>query len=109
MLEMFKLWRVALEAASRSRYHSVTTTTNMDPPSQALAQRLPEGVRDTFAARSEYSNVRFSLASAALHMHGATPYPAWGSIQASSPSLEYSEKAATSARDISTPQRPAGM
>jgi hypothetical protein len=39
---------------------STTTTTNMDPASQALAQRLPEGVPDTFAARSEYSDVPVS-------------------------------------------------
>ncbi|KAK3216205.1 hypothetical protein GRF29_8g2550851 [Pseudopithomyces chartarum] len=32
----------------------------MDPASQALVERLPEGVRDTFAARSEYSNVPIS-------------------------------------------------
>ena len=32
----------------------------MDPASQALAQRLPDGVRDTCAARSEYGNVPVS-------------------------------------------------
>jgi hypothetical protein len=32
----------------------------MDPASQALAQRLPDGVRDTSAARSEYGNVPVS-------------------------------------------------
>lgn len=39
---------------------STIATANMDPASQALAERLPEGVRDTFAARSEYSNVPIS-------------------------------------------------
>jgi hypothetical protein len=38
----------------------VTTTTTMDPASHALAQRLPNGVRDTSAARSEYGNVPVS-------------------------------------------------
>lgn len=32
----------------------------MDPASQALAQRLPDGVRDTSAARSKYGNVPVS-------------------------------------------------
>ncbi|XP_014550387.1 hypothetical protein COCVIDRAFT_52751, partial [Bipolaris victoriae FI3] len=32
----------------------------MDPASQALAQRLPDGVRDTRAARSEHGNVPVS-------------------------------------------------
>jgi hypothetical protein len=32
---------------SRSRYPSFTTTTNMNPASQALAQRLPEGVANS--------------------------------------------------------------
>ncbi|EMD59075.1 hypothetical protein COCSADRAFT_263208, partial [Bipolaris sorokiniana ND90Pr] len=42
------------------RYPSVTTTTNMDTASQALAQRLPKGIRDTCAAQSEHSNVPIS-------------------------------------------------
>ncbi|EMD97600.1 hypothetical protein COCC4DRAFT_204905 [Bipolaris maydis ATCC 48331] len=32
----------------------------MDPASQALAQRLPDGVRDTFATRSEHGDVPIS-------------------------------------------------
>ncbi|KAL6169836.1 hypothetical protein ACJQWK_04830 [Exserohilum turcicum] len=32
----------------------------MDPASQALAQRLPKGVRNTCAARSEHGNVPIS-------------------------------------------------
>jgi hypothetical protein len=38
----------------------ITTTSTMDPASQALVQRLPDGVRDTTAARSEYGNVPVS-------------------------------------------------
>jgi hypothetical protein len=32
----------------------------MDPASRALVQTLPAGVRDTYAARSEHSNVPVS-------------------------------------------------
>lgn len=38
----------------------ITTTSPMDPASQALVQRLPDGVRDTPAARAEYGNVPVS-------------------------------------------------
>jgi hypothetical protein len=38
----------------------ITTNSTMDPASQALAQRLPDGVRDKSAARSEYGNVPVS-------------------------------------------------
>jgi hypothetical protein len=37
-----------------------TTSSNMDPASLALVQALPAGVRDTYAARSEHSNVPIS-------------------------------------------------
>jgi hypothetical protein len=52
--------------------------------------------------RSTLMQTRFSLASGAPHMHRATSYPAWGSLRAPSPSQEYSEKAAASARDLLT-------